>query len=109
MSTPTRLIIQNGRFANDGNGDTLRDAAEKINNNFATLFSLYPGLDSNGSAIIDSDDLVHIAGDSMTGFLSLHANPVEDYHAASKAYVDQTVTSEDVIDASPSGGSTNDF
>ena len=104
MSTPTRLIIQNGRFANDGNGDTLRDAAEKINNNFATLFSLYPGLDSNGDA-----NMVSIAGDSMTGFLSLHANPVEDYHAATKAYVDQTATGGDVIDASPSGGSTNDF
>jgi hypothetical protein len=39
MSTPTRLIIQNGRFANDGNGDTLRDAAEKINNNFTTLWN----------------------------------------------------------------------
>jgi hypothetical protein len=63
----TRLIIQNGKFANDGNGDTLRDAAEKINNNFATLFSLYPGLDSDGTLL------------------------------------------EEVIDASPSGGSTNDF
>ena len=38
MSTPTRLVIQNGSHANDGTGDTLRDASTKINNNFATLW-----------------------------------------------------------------------
>ena len=38
MANPTRLIIQNGTVANDGTGDTLRDAAEKINNNFAQLW-----------------------------------------------------------------------
>ena len=28
------------------------------------------------------------AGDTMTGFLTLHANPTSDYHAATKKYVD---------------------
>ena len=36
---------------------------------------------------IDSADLVHIVGDTMTGFLTLHANPTDDLHAATKAYV----------------------
>ena len=67
MSTPTRLVIQNGSHANDGNGDTLRDAATKINDNFAVLFGLYTGLDSDGDGMADG------------------------------------------IDASPSGGATNDF
>ena len=39
MANPTRLIIQNGAVANDGTGDTLRDAADKINNNFAQLWT----------------------------------------------------------------------
>ena len=69
MSTPTRLVIQNGSHANDGTGDTLRDASRKINDNFAVLFALYNALDSDGDGIADLD----------------------------------------LIDASPSGGATNDF
>jgi hypothetical protein len=30
-------------------------------------------------------------GDEMTGFLALHANPTQDLHAATKAYVDAHV------------------
>ena len=41
MSNPTIQIIQNGSHANDGTGDTLRDATTKINDNFAVLFDLY--------------------------------------------------------------------
>ena len=39
MRTPTQKVIQRGSFANDGSGDTLRDAAEKINDNFTHLFN----------------------------------------------------------------------
>ena len=39
MRTPTQRIIQRGSFANDGTGDTLRDAGEKINDNFTHLFN----------------------------------------------------------------------
>jgi hypothetical protein len=38
MTTPTQQIIQRGSFANDGKGDTLRDAAQKINDNFTYLW-----------------------------------------------------------------------
>ena len=48
--TPSQQIIQRGSFANDGTGDTLRDAAQKINDNFTYLWDdvystqeLYPG------------------------------------------------------------------
>ena len=48
--TPTQQIVQRGSFANDGTGDTLRDAAQKINDNFTYLWEdvyagqeLYPG------------------------------------------------------------------
>ena len=39
MRTPTQKVIQRGSFANDGTGDTLRDAADKINDNFTHLFT----------------------------------------------------------------------
>lgn len=50
MSDPTRQVIQTGAFANDGTGDTLREAGNKINDNFSALWlSVYgsAGLDSN--------------------------------------------------------------
>ena len=47
--------------------------------------------------VIDSNDLVHIAGDSMTGFLTLHANPVNNMHAATKAYVTAAII--DAVDS----------
>ena len=50
MADPTQQVVQRGSFANDGTGDTLRDAAQKINDNFTYLWQevysgedLYPG------------------------------------------------------------------
>ena len=58
MSDPTRLIIQTGAYANDGTGDTLREAGNKINDNFTALWEGVYGataLDSNAvDNIIDS-------------------------------------------------------
>ncbi len=34
------------------------------------------------------NDLVMVSGDTMTGFLTLHANPTNNLHAATKEYVD---------------------
>ena len=39
MTIPTQRVIQRGTYANDGTGDTLRDAAQKINDNFTQLWS----------------------------------------------------------------------
>ena len=38
MTTPTQQILQRGSYANDGTGDTLRDAGQKINDNFTYLW-----------------------------------------------------------------------
>ena len=35
------------------------------------------------------NDLVMVSGDTMTGFLTLHANPTDNLHAATKQYVDE--------------------
>ena len=44
MATPTQQILQRGSYANDGTGDTLRDAAQKINDNFTYLWNdVYAG------------------------------------------------------------------
>jgi hypothetical protein len=37
----TRRIILNGTVANDGTGDTLRTAAQKINDNFAEVYGAF--------------------------------------------------------------------
>ena len=58
MTNPTRLIVQTGTFANDGTGDTLREAGSKINDNFANLWSdLY---DSVAPITIGVNDLVDV-------------------------------------------------
>jgi hypothetical protein len=73
----TKEILQNGTVANDGNGDSLRDAADKINTNFTTLFDLLGDsdqvtdlfhVDSTGSIIFGDEDLntVTFVGDVGT-------------------------------------------
>lgn len=42
----TREVLQNGTTANDGTGDTLRDAADKINTNFVSIWNALGGRDS---------------------------------------------------------------
>ena len=41
-----REILNNGSIANDGTGDSLRDAIGKINNNFAEIYNKVGGTDS---------------------------------------------------------------
>lgn len=50
MANPTRILINNGSISNDGTGDTLRDAATKINDNFAQLWldTYSPKVDNPG-------------------------------------------------------------
>ncbi len=43
----TREVLQTGTIANDGTGDTLRDAADKINTNFANVWTFLGGTDSD--------------------------------------------------------------
>jgi len=55
MTTPTQQIVQRGSFANDGTGDTLRDAAQKINDNFTYLWAeTWNNADSGSSNILDA-------------------------------------------------------
>jgi len=81
INSPPRKVIQNGKFANDGTGDTLRDAADKINDNFKQLwYNLYvpedkhPGREFRLSDINTSIDSVVSNPDSgqfVSNFASL--------------------------------------
>jgi len=61
----------------------------------ATLSSAQSYADSAVSTYsgFAEDQFVNESGDTMTGFLSLHADPTADLHAATKQYVDDAVAS----------------
>ena len=72
MSTPTRLVIQNGTHANDGTGDTLRDTATKINDNFSTIWdAVYDS--AHLSSLLEAESLnfssLPTSDPSVEGFL----------------------------------------
>lgn len=46
------------------------------------------------------------AGDTMTGFLTLHANPINSFHATSKQYVDVNIESMKYVHTQPTAAST---
>jgi len=51
--------------------------------------------DLNGLSDNDHPQYVLDAGDTMTGFLTLHADPTNNLHAATKQYVDASITAID--------------
>lgn len=59
-------------------------------------------------AILPSFSSIVAPGGTLTGFLSLHANPTSPMHAATKAYVDTRVGTRFVSSAAPSGGVDGD-
>lgn len=59
----TRDILNNGTTANDGTGDTLRQAADKINSNFRQLFLfLGDSVNTTSTLSFDSDKIVFDGG-----------------------------------------------
>ena len=64
--------------------DTLNELALAINNDESFASTVTTALAGK----------VAKAGDTMTGFLTLHANPSSNMHAATKSYVDQEITNQ---------------
>ena len=61
----SRQILNTGGAANDGSGDTLRDASAKINSNFQELYqSITLGADSGGVTLAYLENYVDGAVDS---------------------------------------------
>jgi len=74
-----REILNNGTVANDGSGDSLRDAISKINNNFIEIYNKIGGTDSgeylSPNLKFDSDNVVFGTSNEMTfGITTLTAN-----------------------------------
>ena len=96
---PTQQVINNGTVANDGTGDTLRDATTKINDNFTRLYgdlydsSRVTGIvsDSYVKGIIDSD---HVMSKVSLGTQSI--NSLEDVEATFASEGDLLVLSSNV-------------
>lgn len=97
----------NGSFIQDGTVATekLKDyiAATKIGNGVVdnTEFSYLNGVTSSIQTQLDGK--VDLAGDAMTGYLYLYDTPTENFHAATKEYVDMSsasVTLQAAYDAS---------
>ena len=83
-----------------GNQDDIADLQSDVSTNTSNI-------SSNATAITGK---VAKAGDTMTGFLTLHADPTADLHAATKGYVDDSITGQliyqggyDASAAPPSG------
>jgi hypothetical protein len=58
----------------------------------ATEMNLQPVFQKLGDLQEDIDvNFVHNTGDSMSGYLTLHADPFLSYHAANKGYVDSAI------------------
>ena len=99
MTTPTQQIVQRGSYANDGTGDTLRDAAQKINDNFTYLWA-----EVWDSASTDNTIVTRLNGlDSDVLVLASRQDDLDSDLLAISGSL------SDVLDASPSGGSTDDF
>jgi hypothetical protein len=64
----------------------------QINNTFITVTSGYQAADLALSGALQND-FVNVSGDTMTGFLTLHADPTASGHAATKQDVDNVVAS----------------
>ena len=102
MTTPTQQIVQRGSFANDGTGDTLRDAAQKINDNFTYLWAEV--WDSNSGITDTSGIITRLDGlDSDVLALSNRQDNLDSDLLALGGPV------SNIIDGSPSAGATNDF
>ena len=89
----TRQIINRGTTANDGTGDTLRTAAQKINENFSELYTIVGGDSGTSQVSFDSDGILFegATADDFEVKLKLDGDP-----------------SSDVILNVPVGGTTGD-
>jgi len=73
----TQQIIDTGEVPNDGSGDPLRLAFDKINNNFANLFALAPAASIE---LVDPsqfpDDSSNSSNSNFSGNITINANNI---------------------------------
>ena len=108
ISTNATNISNNTSDISDNTSDISTNASN-ISTNTSNISTNTSNISSNATAITTK---VAKAGDTMTGFLTLHADPQNDLHAATKAYVDDSITGQLIYQggydasAAPPSGST---
>ena len=73
----TQQVIDVGNVANDGEGDPIRTAFIKTNNNFSQLFSLSSNSISNGNSAVsipNSNGNVYISAGNVANIVTVTAN-----------------------------------
>ena len=113
ISTNTSNISTNStNIANNASDisqaqDDIDDVEAFSQSNASNISTNTSNISSNATAITGK---VAKAGDTMTGFLTLHSDPTSDLHAATKGYVDDSITGQliyqggyDASSAPPSG------
>ena len=113
ISTNTSNISTNStNIANNASDisqaqDDIDDVEAFSQSNASNISTNTSNISTNATAIATK---VAKAGDTMTGFLTLHADPTSDLHAATKGYVDDSITGQliyqggyDASSAPPSG------
>ena len=83
--------IANNTSDIDTNADDIADLQTDVSTNTSNISTNTSNISSNATAITGK---VAKAGDTMTGFLTLHAKPTADLHAATKSYVDDNITGQ---------------
>lgn len=86
LASDDTIVVRDG----DGNISAnqflgIASSAEKLETP-VTINSI--SFDGSASIVIEDDTKVKLSGDTMTGFLTLHAAPTQNLHAATKLYVD---------------------
>ena len=106
ISTNATNIANNTSDISDNTSDISTNTSN-ISTNTSNISTNTSNISSNATAITGK---VAKAGDTMTGFLTLHSDPTSDLHAATKGYVDDSITGQliyqggyDASSAPPSG------
>jgi 6-phosphogluconate dehydrogenase (decarboxylating) len=101
----TKLTINIGTAANDGTGDTLRNAFDKTNQNFTELYdttvTLAESIDAVSNAILEESDPIFLASPAydLTDLMISHINDAYnwgDHDAAGYAMAASTITITDL-------------
>ena len=90
ISSNATDIANNTTDISDNASDISTNTSD-ISTNTSNISTNTSNISSNASAITGK---VAKAGDTMTGFLTLHADPTADLHAATKSYVDDSITGQ---------------
>ena len=97
ISTNTSNISSNATDIANNTTD-ISDNASDISTNTSDISTNTSNISTNTSNISSNTTAIAAkvakSGDTMTGFLTLHADPTADLHAATKSYVDDSITGQ---------------